>query len=257
MSDGSGKSATKEKGATIIREPLVAILATVGIYFLSQFVVGIVFGLVFGFSGWSATKINEWTGSSFGQFLLIAVSALATLGLLRLFLRTRRAGFARLGFGRTPQWRDAAYTAVGFFIYFVLLIVASIIARQFFGVNTEQEQDIGFEQAKIGGSGLVWVFLSLVVIPPIVEETVFRGFLFGGLRSKLTFVWATTITSVLFAAPHLLGSNSGLLWIAAIDTFVLSLVLCYAREKTGALWACIGIHAIKNSLAFIAVFVIQ
>jgi membrane protease YdiL (CAAX protease family) len=258
MSKDSGKKVSlKEKGATITWGPVAAILGTIGIYFLSQFVIGFLFGLFFGFSSWSQEKIDDWAQSTVGQFLLIGTSGLATMGLLWLFLRRLRAGFKVLGFSRRPQWNDALFTAAGFFVYFVLLITATVIASQFFGVNADQEQDIGFEQVKAGSGGLALVFLSLVVIPPVVEEIMFRGFLFGGLRGRLSFWWTTAIVSVLFAAPHLFGGFSGLLWIAAIDTFVLSLVLCYVREKTGALWASIGIHAVKNSLAFIAIFVIQ
>lgn len=258
MSVGSGKSAVqKEKGAAVGWGPVLAIIGTIGVYFFSQIIIGILLGLFFGLPDWSDAKITDWTNSTLGQFLLVTASGLATIGTLYLFIRLRHASFRALGFIRRPEWRDATFTAAGFFVYFLLLIAASVIARQVFGVDTEQEQDIGFEQAKTGGGSLALVFLSLVIIPPIVEEMIFRGFLFGGLRTKLSLTWATVITSVLFAAPHLLGSDSGLLWIAAVDTFVLSLVLCYVREKSGALWACIGIHAVKNSLAFLVVFVIQ
>lgn len=262
MSEDSGKTVKQsdeksKKTKATAWGPLATVLLTIALYFLSQFVVGILFGIFFGISGWTEEKIDKWTDSTFAQFLFIAFSGLATLGTLWLFLRHRRLSFRMLGFGRKPQWRDVAYVAAGFFVYFVLLIAASVIVGQILGINTEQEQDVGFEQAKAGAGGLALVFLSLVVIPPIVEEVVFRGFLFGGLRTKLSLGWATVITSVLFAAPHLLGGTSGLLWIAAVDTFVLSLVLCYVREKTGALWTAIGIHAVKNSLAFIAIFVVQ
>lgn len=258
MSDASGKkSPSKEAGAAVTWEPPVAIIATIAIFFLSQFVVGILFGLFFGFSGWTESRIDQWVSSTFGQFLFIATSGLATVGALALVLRWRRANFKALGLARSPQWRDAAFTAAGFFVYFGLLILTTIIASQLLGMDTNKEQEIGFDNAKETGTGLTWVFLSLVVIPPIVEELVFRGFLFGGLRTKLSLVWATLLTSLLFAVPHLFATSDGLLWIAAVDTFVLSLVLCYVREKTGALWASIGIHAIKNGLAFIVLFVIQ
>ncbi len=43
------------------------------------------------------------------------------------------------------------------------------------------------------------------------------------------------------------GDNQPLLWIAGIDTFVLSLVLTpYAREKTGSIWTSVGIHAYQK-----------
>lgn len=236
--------------------PVSAVLITVITYIASQVLVGIVFGLFLILSKWDNERIDQWINLSYAQFLFVAGSAVATIGVLWLFLRARKIGFRALGFLRPPEWRDVLSTLGGFFIYFALFILAAVIASQVFGVNTEQEQEIGFDGAKAAGEGLVWVFLSLVVLPPLVEETLFRGFLFGGLRTKLSFVRATLVTSALFAVPHLFASSDGLLWIAAIDTFVLSLVLCHVREKTGALWAPIGIHAIKNCIAFIFIFVV-
>jgi membrane protease YdiL (CAAX protease family) len=126
------------------------------------------------------------------------------------------------------------------------------------GVDTDQEQAIGYENA-VSFFQLSLVFISLAVFPPVAEELLFRGFLFGGLRKKMTFVGAAVVTSIFFGALHLFTGmpGEGLIWIAAIDTFVLSMVLCYVREKTGAIWACIGIHAVKNSLAFLLYFVIK
>ena len=99
------------------------------------------------------------------------------------------------------------------------------------------------------------VFISLVLLPPVVEEIVARGFLYTGLRSKLPKIVAALITSALFAAAHLQwGSGAPLLWVAALDTFTLSLVLVYLREKTGGLAASMGVHMLKNGLAFVVLF---
>jgi len=53
------------------------------------------------------------------------------------------------------------------------------------------------------------------------------------------------------------GGAAGPLYIAALDTFILSLVLIYLREKTGSLWASITLHAVKNGVAFMALFVLH
>ena len=42
-----------------------------------------------------------------------------------------------------------------------------------------------------------------------------------------------------------------------LDTFILSLVLIYLREKTGGLWASITLHAFKNGVAFVALFALH
>ena len=85
-----------------------------------------------------------------------------------------------------------------------------------------------------------------------------RGFLFTGLTQKMNVVLAAIVTSIIFAAAHLQwGSGAPLLWAAAADTFTLSMVLVWLRHKTGSLWPGIGVHFIKNGIAFLALFVFK
>ena len=121
--------------------------------------------------------------------------------------------------------------------------------------NMNQKQDLGFSTATTG-LPLGLIFISLVILPPLVEEALFRGFLYGGLRGKLKPISAALITSALFALPHTFGNDAGasLLWVASVDTFLLSLILVYLREKTGSLWPGIFLHMLKNGLAFASLF---
>jgi membrane protease YdiL (CAAX protease family) len=184
-----------------------------------------------------------------GQFYFVLFSdALMLLGLW-LFLRARRNGFGQLGFGRKPAVRDAGYALAGYAVYFIAFFVVAAFIVPMIGINTEQRQELGFDNLFTQAEKIMGL-VALVLLPPFIEETIFRGFLFTGLRKKMTFVWVAVITSAFFASPHLLASSHGLLWVAGIDTFILSLVLCYLRERTGALWAPIAVHAIKNAIAF-------
>ena len=77
-----------------------------------------------------------------------------------------------------------------------------------------------------------------------------------GLRTNLPVVPAAIITSILFGAAHLqFGSDKPLLWIAAMDTFALSMVLVWMRVKTQNLWAPITLHMLKNTVAFVLLFI--
>jgi len=125
-------------------------------------------------------------------------------------------------------------------------------------IDAQQQQALGFSKSATG-IGLVLAFVGLVILPPLAEETMFRGFLYGTFRRhKLPVPWSIVLTSVLFGGLHLFGSeDGGLLWIAFLDTFVLSVVLCYVREKTGSIWASIAIHALKNGFVFVNLFIIH
>jgi membrane protease YdiL (CAAX protease family) len=59
------------------------------------------------------------------------------------------------------------------------------------------------------------------------------------------------VTSLFFGLAHLqLGNGAAALWAAGLDTFVLSLVLVYLREKSGALYAGMLVHSLNNVVAF-------
>lgn len=248
MSDGSSdkheRHKTPEHSHQIGWTPTVAILYTAFLYFGAQFFAGLALGIIAAIFGLTITQGIP------SQFFFVVASDAVMVWALWLFLRSRRSGFGQLGFGRAFAAKDFGYALVGYAVYFVLLLVALWVIGPLTGINLEQEQELGFDHL-FSTTERLMAFIALVALPPIVEELIFRGFLFTSLRKRMTFFWATLITGILFASPHLLASSEGLLWVAGVDTFVLSFVLCYLREKTGALWAPIVVHAIKNSIAYV------
>jgi membrane protease YdiL (CAAX protease family) len=135
------------------------------------------------------------------------------------------------------------------------LVILTVATHLFPSLNAKQKQDLGFQNVH-GAQDMVLTFLSLVVLPPLAEETVFRGFIFTGLRERFKWVWALVITSLLFGIAHLeFGTGQPLVWVAGLDTFCLSLVLCYLREKSDSLWPGILLHAVKNGIAFVALYI--
>lgn len=234
--------------------PIPTILITVFIYFASQLMAGILISVIPLIKGWNVEQASEWIQNNvWGTFAFVLLVQAITVLLIRWFLKRRKAGFTDIGINK-PTGRYLGYALMGFAAYFVFYIVALVVVKAIWpGLNIEQKQEIGFTTSTTGIS-LLPVFISLVILPPLIEEIVARGFLFGGLRTKLPFVLAATITSVLFAMAHLNQASDGLLWVAGIDTFILSIVMCFLREKTGSLWPSIGVHMIKNGIAFVVLF---
>lgn len=224
--------------------PVAAVIVTVLALLGAQLLAGVILVSVY-----TGSDRSDWFTSTAGQFYFVLISDVLILSSVWGFLRLRRAKLRDLGFGRSPAWNDVGMALLGYVAYFAVFVVLSIVAGIVTPIDLEQRQELGFDNLFIYSDRLV-ALVSLVILPPIVEETVFRGFLFTGMRKKLKFLWAALITSAMFAALHLLGSSDGLLWIAALDTLVLSLVLCYLRERTGALWAPMMLHGAKNAIAF-------
>lgn len=234
--------------------PIPTVLITFLIFVVAQISAALLIGLAALIFGWNPAQAGEtiqknpW--ATFGFVFLVET---VTLAMIYMFLQFRKANFRSLGISNF-NISYVAIALVGVVVYFILNLIAVVVIKSIFPeLKLVQDQNIGFDKST-QGLELVPVFLSLVILPPVTEEIVARGFLFGGLRTKLPFVAAAIITSIMFGAAHLGGSKDGLLWIVGIDTFVLSMVLCYLREKTGSLWPSIIVHAIKNGIAFVVLF---
>ncbi len=239
-------------------KPVQDILWAIFLYIGSQFAAAFFLIFVLTAAGWSSVRATGWLSDAVSaQFYYILIAeALMTLGIVWA-VRKRGKSLKDIGLIRL-QLRDMWTATKGFGLYIlVYIVVLSVLSNTIPALDTEQKQQIGFETAR-SATELALVFLSLVVLPPLVEELVFRGFIYTSLRNKIPFIWAAIVTSILFAAGHLqLGSGEPLLWIAAIDTFILSLILCHVRQQTGSLWPPIFIHATKNMLAFSILFLFK
>jgi len=239
--------------------PFEAVGVTVAIFFGTQLVIGLIALLIGAAKGLTADQVNSILDSSAGwQFAMVLSIESMTAWLVYVFLKRRKTLLSAIGVVR-PQLRDVWYAIGGFFIYFGVyaLFIFNIISHFFPQLDVDQKQELGFNTGTTGPE-LIFVFLSLVILPPLVEELLVRGFLYTGLRTKLPIITAAVLTSLAFAAAHLQwGSGNSLLWTAAADTFTLSLVLIWLRQKTGSLWPGIGVHFIKNGLAFIALFILK
>jgi membrane protease YdiL (CAAX protease family) len=235
--------------------PTAAIIISVLAYLAGSILAGIVVYAVAALMHKDLKESNDWLASIPGQFLFVVLLEGLIITTIVLFLKHRGASIRDLGFRRRPELGDAGRAVIAFVLYFGALIIASALAKGLLNVDVDQKQELGFDNV-VGGTEKIITFISLVVLPPIAEEILFRGFLFTGMRKRLKFVPATIFVSLIFASLHLFASNQGLLWIAGIDTFILSLVLCYLREKTGNLWASIAVHMIKNTMAFIFLYVV-
>jgi membrane protease YdiL (CAAX protease family) len=233
-----------------------ALIGVILAFFLAQMLGGVVLMMYPQVLGWNQARIDDWlTNSAGAQFIYVIITEAMTLLVLWLFWRKYKAHTVReaLGLHRWPRWKDLGHALLGIVVYLGLYMVFFGIINALVPVDTSQNQAVGFDHAK--GGALIMAFISLVILPPIVEEITFRGFLFSGLKRQFGVLGAALLTSLLFAAPHLLTGEDSLLWVAAIDTFALSLVLCYLREKTGSLYASMVVHALKNSIAFMALFI--
>lgn len=153
-----------------------------------------------------------------------------------------------LGLIDLPTSLDILLSLLSFFLY---IIVSGLILDLFKNLpwfQANQVQDVGFSRYLVGFDR-IFAFISLVILAPIFEELIFRGWLYGKIRKKVSLVPAILIVSILFGVMH--GQ-----WNVGVNVFALSLFLCGLREFTGTIYASILLHMIKNGLAFYFMYVL-
>ena len=153
------------------------------------------------------------------------------------------------GIERLLSWSDIGVALLAFIPYLIVTSVLAGAATLFFpGYDAAQSQDVGFSELS-NRFELLLAFLALVVAAPIIEEVIFRGFLFARLKKHLGIIFSVIGTSLVFAVLHM-QLNVG------VDVFALSIILCLLRIVTGSIWAGVILHMTKNALAFFFLFVV-
>ena len=163
-----------------------------------------------------------------------------------------------LGVQVGPTLRDIGLAPLALIVTSILSILGILAASALFsGFDPLQTQSIPFDRGvDYSYWQLLLIFLTLVVVAPVAEELLFRGYLYAKLRSFLPAVATVVLTSLLFAALHLgFGKIEDLQWNVAINTFALALGMGVLREYTKSIWAGVFVHVIKNCIAFLLLFV--
>lgn len=215
-------------------------------FYTAQFVmIGILWLL--GSFGFSLEFYNQIVVNSVFSVVLYLLSIAIIMGVPYIVLKEKTTR-EELGLTRLPSWTDIIITPAGLIIYFVLSSILILFATQVFPwFDVNQVQETGFSEVSQQYE-LILAFMSLVVLAPIAEELLFRGYLYGRLKKYMPIWLAILATSVTFGFVH--GA-----WNLAVDTFALSVIMCVLRESTGSLWASILLHMAKNGVAFYILFI--
>lgn len=192
-------------------------------------------------------NVNATLFGLLGNVFVYLLAILIVFGLPYLVFKIRTTT-KDLALDKNLSWWDLVLAPLSYIGYYLLSMVVVMLGAAFLPfVDLKQAQDVGFSNLILPFE-LFLAFIALVVIAPIVEEILFRGYMLGNLL-KLVPTWvAVIVTSAVFAAMH--GQ-----WNVALDTFALSIVLCLLRIRTNSLWPAILVHMIKNGIAYYLLFI--
>jgi membrane protease YdiL (CAAX protease family) len=179
----------------------------------------------------------------------LITNALVTLGMLLAiagFLRLRRfdlsalSGFSKIGFSRT------VVTGIVLMIAAYPLILLADFMTQRLTSNSPRKQEI-VELFNTSGTleQRVLIITVAISVAPMVEEFIFRLFIYGVLKRYFGRGVGIIVSSLLFAAVHThLPSFAPL--------FVLGTCFAIAYEWSGSLLVPMTMHALFNALTLTA-----
>lgn len=142
---------------------------------------------------------------------------------------------------KSDDWFGEATRAVFLTWVFVLLVTALAYALGLRGDDQGTASNSVIEKAFAAGpGGAASLVLTTVILAPILEETVFRGFLLPSLTKYMTVPWAVAASTVVFAVAHEhnTGDTAQLLAVGAMAG------ISYARTRNLA--TSIVVHASFN-----------
>ena len=145
-------------------------------------------------------------------------------------------------FGLGPlHVRHALTGFAGFGLALLFLAVANLVVTWFLGHSPYSSNQI--LPILTNTSPGEWVFLSLqiVVLGPIFEEILFRGFLFGALRQSLRPWGAGLLSALVFSLTH--GDPQ-----AIVALTVLGVILAFLYQRSHSLWPAIIAHGLWNGM---------
>ena len=161
-----------------------------------------------------------------------------------------------LGLRGLPTWTDIGLAPVGFVVYYFLAAGLTLLFQLLPWFNSGQVQETGFSPYLVGVERLI-AFFTLVIIAPIAEEIIFRGWLYQKIKNRFSMVLKRGVSAVLSSLlVSLLFGFIHAQWNVGVNVFAMSLVLCGLREITGTIYAGIILHMVKNGLAFYLLYVV-
>jgi membrane protease YdiL (CAAX protease family) len=224
------------------------LLAFVAVYCLGALLYVAGYGVVLGVLNPEAVQQPDWVSNQIDAHLssykaLVGMYSVQFVLLMPLVLFA--AHFRSQPWTQTLGFRRFSGRQLGLW----LGVLAVYLVVQFLSERLLSIEPGAFLES-ISGSKSWGLAFIMVVLAPIVEEAIFRGYLFTAWRSsRLGLSGTLLVTSLLFSVVHL-GQYH---WVLMLYLFAFSLILGWAREKTGSIGIPTALHAANNLICAILV----
>jgi membrane protease YdiL (CAAX protease family) len=150
------------------------------------------------------------------------------------------AGLSRISF-----FRALGTGAILLFFAYPLVGFSEAINQRFFGGGSSKQSIVEFFSASRTIEERIMIIVFAAAIAPIVEEFVFRFFIYGVLKRYVGVFLGIMLSSLLFAAAHAHFPSF-------VPLFVLGSCFAVAYEWSGSILVSMTMHSLFNSLTLTA-----
>ncbi|MCH9609879.1 MAG: hypothetical protein S4CHLAM45_13950 [Chlamydiales bacterium] len=134
----------------------------------------------------------------------------------------------------------------------VVNLVTGWIGMKVWGENDLDQVAVAHLKALADQPLLYWLMVIVIILlVPMIEELLFRGFLQSWLRRFLGRWGALFATAVIFAVVHFSPKQGVANFELICSLFVLSCFLGFVYERQKTLWASVALHSTFNGMTVI------
>jgi membrane protease YdiL (CAAX protease family) len=157
-------------------------------------------------------------------------------------------GLGRRSIWKAPEWRWSWSNPLAKLLFILGIVIVMFVLDSVVGRFLPESKETDFDRLiKTSSNVRIVIALVAVLTAPLVEEWVYRGVLYSGLR-RVAGVWTSVlVVAVLFAGVHFLQYWGA--WAGMISITVLSLTLTIIRAKTKSILPCIAVHIVFNTVS--------
>lgn len=182
------------------------------------------------------------TTSSTGEYIAgVIVYAVQMAAVWLLIIRRYNLSWRDFGF-RPLTGRDWV-SLIPWSIGAILLSFLALWITSLFWAGESTKAD------NIESAGFILSMIMVSLIAPIVEETAFRGVIYGYLRSRFGVTTGIVLSGLLFGFAHAPS------WEIVPNASVMGFLFAFAYERSGSLWIPIMLHGLLNGLTTIVFFI--
>jgi membrane protease YdiL (CAAX protease family) len=193
------------------------------------------------------TPLLERTFGDTGRFAFLIYTLGQVVAALTLILLVKKRGLSirDLGYRGRLTKQALAFAAAGWFVAFWLYyIIEKLLALTGVGMFWNESHFLSLNSP----SRVVIVVFATLVVAPLAEETIYRGYVLQALIDRMRTPVAVLLSALVFASIHL-GIGLGL----AIYIFFGAIILAYLFVRFQNIYSCVIMHLMNNVVAYLVI----